>query len=239
MLDIRLSTPKAEGVLQVSKWLKVQVLLDSDEMQELLSSLGEVHFVCVSEPVQADDAVISAELFQEKYKEYVHLLKQGQVPSSNTFRRYFSSALTTELDAFYAISVGGDKYLIKPIKPVIQLQAHCFFYSQQDGKFHSMVLSEESISWGLQFSFPQLFQDFKTRKIGKVSTQPEFYNAALFSKVMKWMRSNTLPTPFEVNGVRTNSPIRIGKKSLAWIKSHPQLQKKGIAIAENVRVNPI
>lgn len=229
---IRISTPKIEGLLQVSKWLKFQVLLDAEEMHDLLSWLGDVQFVCVAEPVKAEDVVLSSSGFEEKYAAYVDLLKQGQVPPASDFRRWFSSAMTADLKPFYAIAAGADKYLIKPILPVIQLQAHSFFYSERDGKFHPMVFSAESVSWGLQFSYPQLFQDLKTHQIHKVSTLADFPNNLLFSKLSRWMRNATLATPFEVDGVRTNAPIRIGKKSIAWIKNHPQLQSKGIIIRE-------
>jgi hypothetical protein len=226
-MKIRLSSPKIEGVLQVSKWLKTQVLLDQEEMQGLLAALGEIALICVSEPVTADEAIVSTSVFETKYAEYVDALKQGAVPSFQAYRRYFSSAMSSDLTSFYAIKLPQDKYLIKPIKPVIQLQAHQFFYSEQDKKFHPMVLSEESISWGLQFSYPQFFQDVHTRKVGRTS---EFNNHALFTKLLKWVRSNTLPTPFKVGGAVTNSPIRVGRKSLAWIANHPQLTLKGISI---------
>jgi hypothetical protein len=120
--------------------------------------------------------------------------------------------------------------LIKPLKPVIQLQAHHFFYSTLDKKFHPMVLSQESVTWGLQFAYPQLYQDPKTRQVIKVTDSAEFPNSALFSQFSKWIRNATLPTPFEVEGVRVNSPIRIGKKMLGWIQQHPQLKKQGITI---------
>lgn len=226
---IRISTPKVEGILQVSKWIKAQVFLNAEEMEELIATLKPLFFVVVSEPVKADDAIISPETFLAKYAEYVALLECGKVPPADEFRRFFSCAMSSSLNCFYAIATGSEKFLIKPIEPVVQLQAHHFFYSTLDRKFHPMVLSEESISWGLQFSYPQLSQDIKTRQIIKTSAFP---NTALFSKLMKWLRSSTLPTPFEVNEVRVNSPIRVGKKSLAWIKSHPQLKQKGIQVAQ-------
>ena len=231
-LPIRISTAREEGILQVSKWIKVQILLNADEMQELIQTLEPLSFVVVSEPVRADEAVILPCAFSEKYADYVYLLQKGQVPPVDEFRRFFSCAMTTNLEGFYAISTGNEKFLIKPNKPVVQLQAHHFFYSNLDGKFHPMVLSADSISWGIQFSYPQLYQDPKTRRIAKVAATSEFPNTALFSKLMKWMRSSTLPTPFEVNGVRVNSPIRIGKKALAWIKNHPQLKQKGIQVSQ-------
>jgi hypothetical protein len=225
---IRVSTPKIEGLLQVSKWIKAQVFLNAEEMQELITALKPLFFVVVSEPVKAEEAVISPQAFIDKYAEYVDLLQRGQVPPIDKFRRFFSCAMSTSLDGFYAIAIGSENFLIKAIEPVIQLQAHHFFYSTLDGKFHPMVLSAESISWGLQFSYPQLSQDLKTRQINKTTAFP---NTALFSKLMKWLRASTLPTPFEVDHVRVNSPIRVGKKSLAWIKNHPQLKQKGIEIA--------
>jgi hypothetical protein len=228
-LPIRISSPKVEGLLQVSKWLKVQVLLDEDEMKDLLQCLQFPFFVVVSEPVTAEEAVISSEEFLKKYAEYVQILKEGKIPPTEEFRRFFSCAIASSLESFYAIPV-KEKFLIKPIKPVLQLQAHHFFYSDLDGKFHPMVLSPDSISWGLQISYPQMAQDLQTRQIAKVADTPEYPNTALFTKLMKWMRGSTLPTPFEVKGARTNSPIRVGKKSLSWIKKHPQLQQKGLCV---------
>ncbi len=93
-----------------------------------------------------------------------------------------------------------------------------------------MVQSSDSISWGVQFSYPQLFQDPHTRKVVKIADQDAFENTALFTSLMQWMRSHTLPTPFVVNGVRTNSSIRVGKRALSWVGSLVQLQQKGIDI---------
>jgi hypothetical protein len=231
MLPIRISSPKVEGILQVSKWLKTQVLLDFEEMQELLCVLHPVDFVVVSELVPREGAVISADCFLRKYADYIHLLKQGEVPLSEDFRKYFSCAMTADFESFYAIAAGGERVLVKPVKPVVQLQAHHFFYSDLTGKFHPMVLSEESVTWGIQFSYPQLFQDLKTRQIAKVMHEPDFSNSALFLKLSRWIRSFTLPAPFEKGGVRVNAPMRIGRKCLAWIKNHPQLKKKGIAVS--------
>lgn len=227
-----ISSVKKEGMLQVSKWMKIQVILGIDEMEELLSVLGRIYFVCVAQAVKAEDAMISTASFFEKYAAYIHCLQEGIIPEPSEFRGVFSSAMTTDLEIFYAMAVGENKYLIKPLKPVIQLQAHSFFYSELDHKFHPMVLSEDSISWGLQFSYPQLYQDPASHQVIKICDGDEFPNTGLYSKLSKWMRSATLPTPFVVDGTRTNSPIRIGKKSLAWIKNHPQLKRKGITVYE-------
>lgn len=230
LFPFRISTPKNEGILSVSKWTKCQVLLDDEEMSQLFAFLAPLTICVVSEPVKKGCEIIDSEEFLEKYRDYISGLKAGNLVDESLLRRYFSSALTCSSDLLYAVVVGRDKYLIKPIKPVIQLQAHHFFYSHLDKKFHPMVLSTESVTWGVQFSYPQLYQDPKTHRIAKVIDSPEFPNTALFAKLMKWLRNHTLPTPFFVqkSSYRVNTPIRIGKKCRTWIQNHPQLKDKGI-----------
>lgn len=227
-----ISSPQEEGLLQVSKWLKLQVLLDEEEMRLLLNDLGQIYFVNVTGPVQKEQAILSKEQFFVFYKEYIDSLKKVVVPNFHNIRIPFSSSLSHDLDAFYAIALKDERYLIKPRKPVIQLQAHSFFYSQVDQSFHSMTLSPESISWGLQFSYPQWIQHPKNHQIQKIKDNPEWTNTSLFALLMKWMREFTRPTPFFVNGSKINVPIRIGKKALSWIKNHPQLKEKKIEIAD-------
>jgi hypothetical protein len=228
--SLRISSPKDEGVLQVSKWNKCQVLLDYDEMSTLLRELSPVHFCVVSEPVKKDDGVVSSDVFLDHYKSYIEALKEGRLADESVFRKFFSAAMTGSTDIMYAIAVGTDKYLIKPIKPIIQLQAHHFFYSKLDGKFHPMVLSTESVTWGVQFSYPQLYQDPKSHRIAKVANSSEFPNTSIFARLLKWLRHHTLPTPFAVQDERVNAPIRIGRNCFEWIERHPQLNAKGIQV---------
>jgi hypothetical protein len=231
MTVLKVSSLQEEGVLQVSKWLKFQVLLDEEEMVSLLETLDPIFIAVVSEAVGEEDGLVQTEEFLNAYRGYVQTLKAGTIPEEKGLRRYFSAALTRSLDALYRMRVGTDKYLIKPIQPIIQLQGHQFFYSTLDEKFHPMVLSQNSVSWGVQFAYPQLYQDPKLGTIAKVAHGPECPNTSVFTQLTRWMRDQTLPTPFIVNGKRTNSPIRLGKRCLSWIAKHPQLIEKGIGVA--------
>lgn len=199
-------------------------------MSDLLVGLSPLHFCVVSDPVKMEEGVISSDVFLEHYKTYVSALKKGYLPDESQFRRYFSSAMTCSTDVVYAIPIGRDKYLIKPAKPIIQLQAHHFFYSKYDGKFHTMVLSTESVTWGVQFSYPQLYQDPKSHRISKVVNSLDFPNTSIFARMLKWLRTYTLPTPFFVQEQKVNAPIRIGRKCLGWVYKHPQLKEKGIQV---------
>ena len=103
-------------------------------------------------------------------------------------------------------------------------------YSEHDGKFRPMVFGLDSVTWGLQFSYPQLFMDGRTKEAFAVVESEEFPNTALFHQLQRWMRQNTLPTPFLVDGKRVNSPIRLGKACLPWINRHPQLAPKHLQV---------
>lgn len=212
--------PGERPLLQVSKWVKYPVLLDSEEMLSLLSSLGTFLIGVVSQKVLQKEALMSTQAFLDVYTEYVSSLQSGRVPREEVVRAAFSTVWTVSSEALCFMKV-GEFYLLKPARPVIQLQMHQFFYSEVDGAFHPMSLGPTSITWGIQFSYPQWFQDPKTGQISRVGNGEE--NTALFASLVRWLRSHTLPTPFCVNGKRINSPIRLGKNCLSWVNRHPQL----------------
>lgn len=216
--------------MQVAKWNKVPVLLDLLEMKELFTALSPCHLVHVSSPVACGKEEVESSEFLQGYSDYVNALQNGKVPPFESFRSLFSCALSRTLAPFYAIDLGKNRSLVKPRTPIIQLQAHSFFYSLVDQQFHSMVQGPESVFWGVQFSYPQLFQDPQTKQIVKVADR-EFENTVLFASLMQWIRSHTLATPFLVGDVRTNSPMRIGKKGLEWVNNHPQLKAKSITVS--------
>jgi hypothetical protein len=198
-------------------------------MRQLVQALGPFHIVQTSCPVALGSEEISIESFCHSYEQYVQALRQGA--PLDCFKPLFSSSISLSLDDFYVMQLPQPgRGLVKACRPVIQLQAHTFFYSFVDREFHSMVQGKESVAWGLQFSYPQLFQDPVTKKIVKVNDADLFPNTALYATLMRWMRTATLPTPFVVQGVKTNAPIRIGKQALEWVNQHPQLQRQGICV---------
>ena len=218
---LRLSSQKEEGQQRLSKWLKHAALLDEEEMTALFEELGPFQIFNVSVPVVAEKMEIARADFLRVYAHYVQALKVGRMPDEKEFKPYFSSIFTTETRILYAMPVANERFLIKAIKPVVQLQAHHFYYSDVDGKFHPMVLSDGSITWGIQFSYPQIYQSPNDSDFSRVNDS--FPNTALFQKIARWMRHHTVPTPFLVGEKQTNVPFRIGKKCFSWIDRHPGL----------------
>lgn len=232
-MHIEISTAAKEGLLQVSKSRKLPVLIDADEMADLFSNLGNFEIFDVSRKVSEDLAQISKSDFLNVYRAYVEGIKSGNLVDEAPLRPYFSAIFTVTPDVLYAIPVGDGKYLIKAKRPVVQLQRHHFIYTDS---FHSGVIGAESITWGIQFSYPQLFLDPKTNAIGKVEKNETFPNTELFQSLAKWVRNYTSATPFVIDGKVSNQPIRLGKRCFEWINNHPALKAKNLYVAD--RKNP-
>jgi hypothetical protein len=230
---LRQSTPQSEGLFRASKWLKHPILVDDTEMDSLFQYLGDFFIYNVSNPVSLKDSSVQKEVFLEKYEKYISALKSGEFPDESLVRTLFSCCFTANANPLYAMKISDEKFLVKPIRPVIQLQMHRFFISLIDGKFHSMSHSIDSISWGIQFSYPQLYQDPYTEEIVKVNQTEYFPNTALFSLLVKWIRNHTVATPFIYEGKQTNVSMRIGKNCFSWINQHPGLVAKNIKVRVN------
>jgi len=220
--------PNQAQSFSVSKWLKHQVLLDDSEMEELCSHLTPFHFFNVSEIKPLEELELSLENFLKAYQDYIEILKAGRVPLDRHIQRHLSCALTADANSLYAHPVGTEKFLAKPLKPVVQMQQHRFFPSKTAGTIHPMVMSHESIHWGVQLAYPQIF--FDGTVYSKVSDEALFPNTALFTKVVKWLRSATVPTTFLLDDKKISTPIRIGKHCFAWVHNHAQLKEQGISI---------
>jgi len=224
-MTLQISTPQEEGVYQASKWLKLPMLLDASELKSLFDSIAPFWIFPLTGVV--DGSPISSDIFIAEYGRWINALKQGSAPTDGELRSLLACAFTDDLESLWLQNVGRG-YLTKIRKPVIQVQAHFFSYSSVDGEFRSMSMGKESVFWGLQCSFPQVYQDPKTMDLFEMDAHP------LFRKIQLWVRENTRATPFIVDGKRVNVPMRLGKCCFSWIQNHPQLIQQGIKVYEFV-----
>ncbi len=197
-------------------------------MEDLFSILSPFEIYDVSRPLSLDQAQISQDVFLHNYSQYVEGIQLANLVDETPLRPYFSAIFTSTSDVLYAQALSNGKYLVKSRLPVIQLQRHHFIFSET---FHSGVMGKESITWGIQFSYPQLFLDPKTQSIGKVEKNENFPNTELFQRLAKWVRNHTSATPFVVGDQRINQPMRLGKQCFEWINHHPSLKEKKLYVA--------
>ena len=90
--------------------------------------------------------------------------------------------------------------------------------------------SKEAITWGLQFSFPQIYSNSIKNEVVEVYKDKNYTNTQLFKELAVWMRRQTLPTPFMYKNKRINAQFRLGKKCINWINTHAQLAHTGLTI---------
>lgn len=231
---LRQSTLTQEGPLLVSKAIKIPMLVDPSEMEDLFSvfekEVGSFNIYYVQGVCKREEGKVAKCYFLNRYTEYVAALQKGEIPANETYRPLFSSFLSITDDILYSLPIENDLHLIKATRPVLQMQLNPIHYSKEGNEFRSMVFGSDSISWGIQFSYPQLFQDSKTQEIHPIRETSLFPNTTLFKVFQRWVRGATLPTPFIIDGKKIQVPIRLGKKCFQWIGKHPQLIQKGIQI---------
>lgn len=221
---LRASTLAAEGPFRASKWIDLQVLLNVKECEALCSELASMRIFDASGVHSVGDGEIPIADFVSRYASYLQALENGE----DAPHLPLNGVWTRDLDALYAIHIDEQRELIKPCLPVIQVQAASLAYSEENACLKPKVFGADCILWGLQFSYPQLFQDPKTQEIVKVDGFP---NTELWQTLRRWVRRHTRPTPFLIQGSVVNSPVRVGNESLEWASTHPQLQAQGLALA--------
>jgi hypothetical protein len=224
-MTLRTSLPSLEGAYQAAKYLKHHVLCDREELSLLFSSIGPFWLYPLTGV--GDGEPIDPQAFLQEYGSWIEELKAGRVPADTNLRKILAAAMTKEKEALWKQEVPGRRFIVKMGKPLIQIQAHFFTYSSVDEVFRPMTMGAGSIFWGLQFSFPQIYQDAKTLEFFEVD---EGLNYELFQQIKEWARNTTRATPFIVNGKRTNVPIRLGKNCFSWIHKHPQLISQKIGV---------
>jgi hypothetical protein len=229
-VPFRFSTPNKERLGGVSKWLNIQVLLDAHEMEELFNELPPCYLLPVGRVIRKDKFNIAKEEFLDSYAKYIQALKDGEELPSREFHGIFSCALSTSFDDFYALDVDEEKMLLKAQRPIIQMQPHSLGFSEVDEEIHPMVRGRESIAWGVQFSYPQIFQEGHTDQIHEVMKEEGFGNTQLFLTIQRWLRHHSRPTPFLIRDKQVKVSIRIGNHAFSWINNHHQLRMLGIIV---------
>lgn len=229
-----ISTQAKEGNLQVSQFLHIQVLLSSKELTSLIEQLQEeleaLLLVATGKIAPPQDLIVPPALFCQRYSDYVEELAQGRNPDPTRAQCDFSVSLSCDQSDFFAIEVASGGQLVKPKMPVVQVQAHFMGFSLVDARLRPMVRSSDSIPWGLQFSYPLIFQDPKTSDVHQALREERFQSRLIFQKIQRWMRLHTRSTPFIYKEKRMNVPMRIGHDCFEWVNNHAMLQYHGLMV---------
>lgn len=212
--------------LQVSKWLHLRVLMGSSELEELLLFLDFHTLHPLGRPLSFTG--IDRKDFLTLYETYLSCLKNGSDLDKAYWSRQFSLAMTLHLDALFAVALDSNRVVVRPKSPVIQLQHNQFYFSSDKATIHAGVLGN-TISWGMQFSFPQLWLSPEQRVVTLRKEDPTG-NATLFLSLQRWLRKQTLPVTFTYQGKKIATQLRITSSCLDWIENHKELKENQLTL---------
>ena len=220
-------TQNAPPPLACSKWMRHTVLFTYEELQELLSLLPVHFFVFATETVSLDSWSLShADILTTYANTLHHFMSFDTIPSSS-MRRSCSWMLGSSLEDFYALPSSSRRFFLKPKKPVIQIQLHHAFFSQ-DGMMQSMVLHPDSFSMGLHIAYPMIYEDMYAHTFHQTLKEASDITKT-YRIIVSWIRTHTRPLQLTET---TPTSIRIGLHAkdpktyhLGWQKA---LRKQGL-----------
>lgn len=205
--------------MEASQWQTLVALLAPEEMQDLMQHLSPFDIWQISSPQPPGEATVSHQNFLRSYRLYVESLSRGELPPLAELRRQLSTLWVADPSqiALHPVA-GGERYLVQQLRPALHLRLATMRIAPEDGKLHTMVHGSDAVHWGIQFAYPQIFQESES---GDYLRTPK--DGQLFHLLRRWMRSHTSPTAIVLNGKIKKYPIRIGPACFTWIESHPQL----------------
>lgn len=202
-----------------SKWQKIQVLLDPVELKALLQYLSPIFILNTSGVIPREKISIQVDEFVRIYEQYIAIL-QGKISREKISLSY---ALSQRLENFCMVQPSSNKYICRMIQPDVQIQTYSLLLDEF-GKPLSQVFSTDATSFGLQLSYPAIFQDALTGQVFS-TTKNTFAGWKLFSAIRNWIRSHTFPLPLHFKEKNSRLPIRLGPLAGTWITSHIDLNR--------------
>lgn len=191
---LKISTPQVEGIPSFAKWIHLPLLLSLREMEEFVSFAAD--WYPLGRIASKDEVFSAKDNFLLAYQKRIQSIQEGTMPND-----HWTYAVTVEEEALYAMSVREGQYNVRPKKPFIQIKTHQFAFSEK-GDLLQNAIGKETKPWGVQISFPFVYQDPKTVTVHK----SEGENVLLFRSLQKWVRHHTKPYQ--------KSALRIGEVSL-------------------------
>lgn len=220
-MTIPVSTASKETSLKASKWLHVRMLLTPEELSDLLNQLGECYFVNIAKICKKDEVLLSTSTVLSDYTNYLDNPKD--------YRNRMSVALSKDLSPFYLIQVQENSVLCKLKTPAVRMQAFDFVYVAEQKEFF-MSHSLNATSWGIEFSFPQFYEDPVTKAPIEIFKDKLNPNTILFKALQGFSRNFTKPAAFLFQGEKIIAPFRIGKKVINLVSHYESLKQVGLEV---------
>ncbi len=221
-----------KSTYQASRWLKMRTLLSILSMKELIEHLEPFFFIQAASVIKSADPCISKEDFFIAYTDYVQHLEKDEAGCNAFAKRspLFTLTLSTSREIAKTHEVKPGFFLTRLSEPGVQVRPCLVDFSPLSRQFSYRALGASSISWGLEFSYPQLIQ--KAGGAIENGLKEPFVNAPLFKKLQKWARLHSRPAVFTFEGQKIISELRIGDDT-SWVQDMPAIKKRGLTLCQS------
>ncbi len=188
-------------------------------MKRFLDSLGSCLIVSPVQILTLETYQLSQESFLERYGRYLDWIGSDPGFPSSKVRNDCTLMISSGPDSFYSVPVAGG-FFLKPGLPVVSVRTYHCFISSLDGSLRSMAMNVDSFTFGLEFSYPQIYEDPRTGEFRKTLLDSDSPNTALYKKMTSALRRQTKPLLIEINGNKVAAPFRVGIDSSDWRASN-------------------
>lgn len=198
-----------EGV-NFSNYISQGVLLSTEDLRNLFLELVPFNFYNVSSVQTLSDPPLNVAGVLEFYEAYLEKLLSNASIDSKEVQKMFSLALAENDQAFTRVDLPGSRFLLKPSRSVIQWQPLGLFISSMDHEIHTKTFAKEVQSFGIKWSFAQVYEDIASHKITQVGPQDlEWEKLMIFRR---FVRHHTEPLQV-LRGNETHTyPFRFSNK---------------------------
>ncbi|PCI76629.1 hypothetical protein COB21_04165 [Candidatus Aerophobetes bacterium] len=219
------------GEMQASKWLRIRILLDEKTLTQWFDLIGQVCFVNLFATKSEDALIVSPEEVLSRYTQYMEQIKAGKEVDHAYFQKKLTLHMTKDPKSCYKTALKGKSiYFAKEKAPGVRMALFGFSWDKSHREIHSNVYSKTTISWGLEFSYPQIFSGSLDTEVVYLAQEKDRPNSALFVQLKQLIRRASKPVKFIYEDQKIISSLRMDKTGGAWINNHFGLKENSLKV---------
>jgi|GEM_PF-3442401 len=212
--------------LEASKWLDFVFLASEKELGRLFEQLAPVTLYRSKGLFKKGEAEIGVADFLKEYQKYLTALITGDEGYNlDPFYLY----ITQEPTALFRKVLPDGREHAYTVLPTLIMQPGKIVYSPVDVSFRKSAFTEDPIRWGVKITFPQVYLDPQTRVLLRADRSPPSPNAPMLKILRQWVRDETFPVAFEVDGKRQQTEFRLGNELKDF--KHVAMEKRGLFVS--------
>ncbi len=227
-MHLKTSTLQEEGSYRASKWLSFYCLFSDLELQSIIEKLEVLRVFNLSQVGNEKKLSLDKLDFFNFYKNYLEAMRLDQKEVLGEISKAMNLGVCFELEDYYKLSVGDNRFIIKNKAPIIQIHPFSFRYDRILHKFFDQAKSSDAIFFGLEFKFPQIYQDPKTSKVIEVYKEGIDINAKKFKILRRFIKDSSRPARFLIDGEKKVATFRVGLESKKIAKEQLSLKDNQI-----------